>query len=359
MIKRSTIAMAVAQACMCSFVLAQTTMAQAAEQSATLYGKIDAFAEYDSGGSQGSRLAFDSGGLAGTRWGVKGGMNLDSVAPDLKAIYQLEGGIFANNGRQAQGGRLFGRQIYAGVTGGFGTVTFGRQYTPLLITIATFDSFGQGYASPTNDGQVSFGLDSRYDNALIYSTPNLGGFNASAMVALGGKTGGTSNNGAAGLNIGYATGPLELGLAFQRDDHYLATASTVQNVFGGAAYKFGKIKLMGGYGTVRTELDAGGELRRKEWLLGSQIDVTDSGQLWLNYGTGKTEDANPSDKSSAASVAWVQSFTKQARVYFVGSVHNNDAGSALVPVGTSSSGAYTISPGDTARALAVGFQYDF
>lgn len=333
-------------------------LAQAGDFNYKLYGKIDAFAEYDSGASDGSRFAFDSGGLAGTRWGIKGDASLPEVTPDLKAIYQLEGGLFVNNGKQAQGGRLFGRQIYAGVTGRFGTVTFGRQYTPLLNTIATFDSFGQGYGSPTNDGQVSYGLDSRYDSALIYATPDMGGLNASLMFSPGGKNG-QSGKGALGFNVGYAAGPLELGLAFQEDDHKLATAGKVRNVFAGGAYKLGVVKLMGGVGQVRSTPDAGVATTRNEWVIGSQIDVTSSGQLWLDYGVGKTKDSSPSDKSQALSAAWVQSLTKQARVYFVASVHKNDPGAALAPVGTSSSDGYSVSPGNTARAVALGFQYDF
>jgi predicted porin len=283
---------------------------------------------------------------------------LAEVAPNLKAVYQLEGGLFVNNGRQAQSGRLFGRQAYAGVTGRLGTVTFGRQYTPMLNTVATFDSFGQGYGSPANDGQVSFGLDARYDSALIYATPDLGGFSASVMLVPGGKQG-QSGKGAAGFNAGYTAGPLEVGLAYQQDDHHLAGASKVANTFAGAAYKLGAVKLMGGIGQVRSTPDAGASSRRSEWLIGSQIDVTSSGQLWLDYGVGKTQDSAPSDTSQALSAAWVQSLAKQARVYLVASTHKNGPAAALTPVGTSSSGGYSVSPGNTARALAVGFQYDF
>ena len=332
--------------------------AHAIDGSVTLYGKIDAFGEYDSGGSQGNRLAFDSGGVNGTRWGMKGETPLASVAPDLKAIFQIEGGLFVNNGNQAQGGRLFGRQAYVGASGGFGTLTLGRQYTPLVNTVVNFDSFGQAYGSPTNDGQVSVGLDTRYDNALIYATPNLGGLTANAMAALGGKTG-NSGHDAFALSVDYSAAGLDLGAVYQRDDHNLAVDSAIGNFFAGASYKIGVFKVMGGFGSVRTSPDGGAALKRNEWLLGTTIDVTQSGQLWLDYGTGKTNNVSPSDKSTAYSAAWMQSITKQARAYVVASIHKNGAGAALVPQGTSSSGAYTISPGDTARGLAVGFQYDF
>ena len=335
------------------------TSAVAADTDLTLYGKIDAFAEYDSGSDLGSRVSFESGGVSGTRWGMKGSTSLAAVAPDLKAIFQLEGGVFVNNGRQAQGGRLFGRQGYVGVTGTFGTLTAGRQYTPILNTVVGFDSFGQGYGSPTNDGQVSTGLDARYDNSLIYATPSLGGFSASAMVALDGKTGRASKDRATALSIDYASGPFEVGAAWQRDDHDLMTNGTYQNIFIGGSYKFGIVKVSGGYGEVRATADGLGSARRNEWLLGATVDVTSSGQLWLDFGTGRTREADPSDRSAAYSIAWMQSLTKQARAYVAASVHTNDDGASLVPMGTSSAGNYTINPGETARGLAVGFQYDF
>lgn len=42
----------------------------------TLYGKLDVFAEYNSGGGQGDRVALESGGLNGSRLGLKGGADI-------------------------------------------------------------------------------------------------------------------------------------------------------------------------------------------------------------------------------------------------------------------------------------------
>ena len=44
-----------------------------ANANVTVYGKIDLFTEYNSGGGKGDRLSLESGGLNGTRLGVKGG----------------------------------------------------------------------------------------------------------------------------------------------------------------------------------------------------------------------------------------------------------------------------------------------
>ncbi len=69
-----------------------------ANANVTLYGKLDLFAEVNGGGSQGDRLALESGGLNGTRLGVKGGAD---ITDGLRAIFQLESGFFANKGTLA------------------------------------------------------------------------------------------------------------------------------------------------------------------------------------------------------------------------------------------------------------------
>ncbi|HZX31342.1 MAG TPA: porin, partial [Rhodocyclaceae bacterium] len=143
----------------------------------TLYGKIDVFTEYDTRGSQGTRLALESGGMNGSRWGVKGGAD---ISQELRGIFQVEGGVFINKGSSAQGGLLFGRQAYAGVESKFGTFTAGRQYSPFYNMVLSFDPFEQGYGSPTNSGQFSAGT-TRYDSSLVYQSPVLKGFKATAM----------------------------------------------------------------------------------------------------------------------------------------------------------------------------------
>jgi hypothetical protein len=72
----------------------------------TLYGKLDVFAEYNSGGGKGDRVALESGGLNGSRLGLKGGAD---ITDGVRGIFQVEAGYFANNGSLAQGGRIFGR----------------------------------------------------------------------------------------------------------------------------------------------------------------------------------------------------------------------------------------------------------
>lgn len=324
-----------------------------ANASVTAYGKLDLFTEYNSGGGKGDRLALESGGLNGSRLGVKGGADINQ---GLRAVFQLEAGIFANKGTLAQGGRLFGRQAYAGIEGKYGRLTAGRQYSPLYNAIISYDAFEQGYGSPTTDGNVSTG-STRFDSALVYASPKFHGLSANAMLALGGETG--RNSEALGLAVNYENGPFEISLAYQDDDHASSTTTRSENAFVGVGYQIMKTKLLAGYGQAATTPDGGSRTTRHEWMLGSRTAATASGQLLLSYGEGRTENATPSNKGSVATIGWVETIGAQSRLYGIVSAHQNSVGSALVPLGTSSAGNYVVNAGDSAYGLALGYQYWF
>ncbi len=133
-----------------------------------------------------------AGNIQGSRWGLKG---TEDLGGGLKAIFQLENGFDPNNGRLGQGGRLFGRQAYVGLThDAYGTVTLGRQYDPLvdMVQPLTADNFfGSTFATPgdidNNDNS------SRTSNAIKYVSPVFSGFQVEGMYALGGVAGSTGS----------------------------------------------------------------------------------------------------------------------------------------------------------------------
>jgi predicted porin len=324
-----------------------------ANANVTLYGKLDLFAEVNGGGGQGDRLALESGGLNGTRLGVKGGAD---ITDGLRAIFQLESGFFANKGTLAQGGRFFGRQAFAGLEGSWGRLTAGRQYSPLYNAVISYDPFEQGYGSPTTDGNVSTG-STRFDSSIVYATPKYAGLSANLMLAFGGETG--KSHDVTSLSVNYENGPFGLSAAYQNDDHVSTSTAVLRQGFLGASYQWGKTRLMAGITHVQNDPDAGSTTTRREWMIGSRSDLTATGQLLLAYAEGHTEDAAPNDKGRVATIGWVETIGAQSKVYAILSGHKNSAGSALVPMGTSSAGNYTVNPGDDAFGLALGYQYWF
>ena len=165
-----------------------------AQTSVTLYGTIDTSLTYvnHADGSKNLWALGNSsdGNLSGSRWGLKGAEDLGG---GLKAIFQLESGFNPSTGSSAQGGRLFGRQAYVGLTAEqYGSLTLGRQYDPLidLVQGITEDNyFGSVFATP---GDVdNYDNSFRVNNAVKYTTPVWNGLQAAAMYSFGGIAGST------------------------------------------------------------------------------------------------------------------------------------------------------------------------
>ncbi|WP_240655869.1 porin, partial [Paraburkholderia phosphatilytica] len=112
-----------------------------AQSSVTLYGVLDNSIQYVSNVGGHSLWNMAAGNLQGNRFGLKG---TEDLGGGLKAIFQLENGFNPNTGSLGQGGRMFGRQAYVGLSGDqWGTVTLGRQYDPVvdLVQPLTADNY--------------------------------------------------------------------------------------------------------------------------------------------------------------------------------------------------------------------------
>lgn len=101
-----------------------------AQSSVTLYGIVDVGVLYVnnavSGGKGGQQWSLASSNLQGSRLGLRG---TEDLGGGLSALFVLENGFTTNNGKLAQGGDLFGRQAFVGLSSQkFGMLTLGRQY---------------------------------------------------------------------------------------------------------------------------------------------------------------------------------------------------------------------------------------
>ncbi len=197
-------------------------MAAAAQQGdgVTLYGRVDMFVAQDNnneGASNGAKLKVaDSGGLSGSRLGVRGSAEF---AEGWRARFVLEQGINLDNGTLGQSGRGWGRQATIGVSGPYGSLDAGRRDSAYydfrngfvaIITTASFDPVGVVFTEAntgrvtvtggvrTSDTNTTSGniantaidgtsasapgdYTTRYDNYLHYESPRFG----PAQVAVG------------------------------------------------------------------------------------------------------------------------------------------------------------------------------
>ena len=211
--------------------------ASAQTANVTLYGIIDSYvASHRANGV--STTALNSGGISGSRWGLRG---TESLGGGLNAVFVLEGGFGVDTGALGQGGLLFGRQAYVGLNGGFGSVTVGRQYSPnFYVACNSDDTFGgclTGWSAVANMGGF-FANTLRPNNSIIYATPNMGGVTASMMWSLGEVAGSTSASRTLAANLQYKNGPIYAGVGFSDQKNATSTASDKQFIVG-ATYNFG------------------------------------------------------------------------------------------------------------------------
>ncbi|NKJ49715.1 porin [Burkholderia sp. SG-MS1] len=202
-----------------SFALAVSaalaTSAAQAQSSVTLYGLVDAGIAYTNNVGGSGRVALASGNISGSRFGLRGSEDLGSR---LKAIFVLENGFNVNNGTLGQGGRMFGRQAYAGLTSNeFGTVTLGRQYdsmvdfvSPLSATAGTFGD--SGFAHPYDNDNLQHTV--RFNNSAKFTSPNYAGFKFGGMYAFSNSQNGFAVNRAYSAGASYDYGSLKVAAAY-------------------------------------------------------------------------------------------------------------------------------------------------
>jgi len=143
---------------------AAPVLAQA--QSVTWYGLVDVGVEtMNNVGSARERLTRMPSytGTLPSRLGVRGAEDLGS---GVSVVYTLENGFAPDSGSMTQGGRLFGRQAWAGLAAPWGTVSFGRIYTMTYWSLLDADVIGPAIFSAASID--SYLPNARVDNALGY-----------------------------------------------------------------------------------------------------------------------------------------------------------------------------------------------
>ncbi|RAR62669.1 putative porin [Paraburkholderia unamae] len=196
-----------------------------AQSSVTLYGVIDAGLNYISNvqtgrtasGLQGEhQYSFQdgaTGGIRGSRWGLRG---TEDLGGGLNAIFVLENGFSINNGTLAQGGAEFGRQAYVGLQSPYGNATAGRQYDSVVDFIQPFLS-GAAWAGyfGAHAGDVDNTLNTRrINNSVKFMSVDYAGFRFGGLYSFGGVPGSVGHNQVWSAGASYRNGSLALAAAY-------------------------------------------------------------------------------------------------------------------------------------------------
>jgi outer membrane protein OmpU len=152
-----------------------------AQSSVTLYGLLDNGITYSSNQGGHSRFFMQDGIESADRLGFQGAEDLGS---GKKAIFRLENGFTASNGAFGQGGLMFGRQAYIGLSdNSWGTLTLGRQYDFQINLLDYIPCSNCGVYSVAN-ADIDRIAGERLNNSIKYESPNRRGFHFGAMYSI-------------------------------------------------------------------------------------------------------------------------------------------------------------------------------
>lgn len=360
--------------------LAALAVPSFAQSNVTLYGVADMFYQYADGANSLSRA--QSGGLAGSRFGLRGSEDLGG---GLRANFTLEGGVNLDDGTSGQGGAMFGRQAHVGLSGSFGSVSLGRQYTALYAatndhslftsapagpSTALIGGFGGGYelvrgasatGVPPQAGATGNGGPIRVNNSIKYESPSLAGFKLGAVYGMGEIAGASGDNQIMeasarytghGFDVigSYLTDEARGGIGVNSTDARIGTLS--------GAYNFAPFRVVAGYINFddKRVADLDGE---GAWV---GVDYQTGKTTWkAQYVLSSPKNVSGAD-SKAFGVGVVYDLSKRTAVYSSLTRFSNDANAgagglgrfnAALPAGLTSAGDNDITE------LALGIRHTF
>ncbi|WP_432729911.1 porin [Variovorax sp. W6] len=340
-----------------------------------------------------SRRELANSAYNSSRLGFRG---TEDLGGGLAASFWLEAPIQNDNGQE--GIATFARRSTVSLSGGFGEIRLGRDYTPTFWNDTVFDPFGTNGVGTnlisTANGQFgAFGTPAastapftnvgtsnyvRASNTIGYFLPpNLGGFYGQFQYGFSEKTKYSSgiytpdvaNSQRQGRYIGgrfgYANGPLDVALAYGSstvgDQYYAGTTTKVNTLNLGASYDFGPVKLFGELSKAKNKIDyevtplAGGrpDIDLTGYLLGVTVPVG-AGLIrasWSHVKYDTNQPFNPfavnnSDpKANKIALGYVHNLSKRTALYATIARVSNKNGAGLTVGGPSfynnAAGAFT------------------
>jgi predicted porin len=278
---------------------------------------------------------------------------VEDMGGGLRASFWLEAAIAPDTGGGSAnvapgatpGGLTWTRRSTVSLSGNWGELRLGRDYTPTFWTHTLFDPYNTvGVAAQNNIITIPGGLATtlvRADNSIGYHLPGgLGGLYGQFNVAAGeGRTG----NKYIGGRIGYAAGPINVAFAYGITDKTGTMVDDVKAYNFGGSYNLGFMRLLGQYHSYKY-----GSAELKNYTVAGVIPFGAS-SIKLTY--GKTSDFR---KATQIGIGYQYDLSKRTALYATGSQVDNEAGSGFTASGSG------IAP--TAAQIARGFKstgYEF
>jgi len=250
------------------------------------------------------------------------------------------------------------------LSGNFGELRLGRDYTPTFWNYTVFDPFGTlGAAAGSNITLSATQLANtaaRASNSVgyLYNSANPAGntgFYGQAMYALGENASTAANKSDGqywGVRAGFAQGPFNVALSTGKEKN-LANSDFTNTSIGGS-YDLGVANLMAIIGRYNSGL-AG--TRQNNWEIGATIPMG-QGYIPVSYAAAKRNDAIGS-ASNQFGLGYVYNFSKRTALYASYSRLNNKTGAlANFSGGNGSNGGLAIATG-SGNGFDFGMKHTF
>lgn len=334
-----------------------------AQSSVTLFGVVDAAvssysnrAETPLGNSiTTNQTALTNSGYNSSRLGFRG---TEDLGGGLAASFWLEAGLNNDDGTGAgpAGGLSFNRRSTVSLSGAFGEVRLGRDYTPTYWNDSVFDPFGtngvgKNLVSTANGGMLNENYTRASNSIGYFLPPNLGGAYGQVMYAFNENekfdpailTPNEPDTQRAGRyiggRVGYATGPVDIALSYGEstvaDDFFMGLTANVATWNLGASYDFGPVKLFGEYSDNRLRIDVQNlgmlaDPGAKGWLLGATVPVG-PGLIRASYSAVRYRgfELNEEPRADKFAIGYVHNLSKRTALYTTVARVNNKNGAGL------------------------------
>ena len=338
-----------------------------AQSSVTLFGIVDAGISYNDTKSnlangtsvKRSQWTQSNSGYNSSRLGFRG---TEDLGGGLAASFWLEAALGNDTGAAGGGGtinaaagtssasQLFNRRSTVSLSGAFGEVRIGRDYTATFWNDTVFDPFGtNGVGSNVLFGAhlatVAPYADSNYvraNNTVAYFLPtNLGGFYGQVQYGLAEqvKLTGTnvSNNGRyVGGRFGYANGPVDVALAYGESttNDVITSSNKVKTANLGASYDFGVVKAFTelsqfklSSGIATTVLD---NSKVNGLLIGATAPIG-AGLIRASFSTARVSIPGADPRADKFALGYVHNLSKRTALYATYAHVNNKNFGAILP----------------------------
>jgi len=302
--------------------LAAIAAVGAASAQVTVYGKLDVGVSNTSAGG----TVVGINGWENSRFGVKAAQD---VGGGLKASVNLEGKISDNVGKMTG----FDRVATVGLSGGFGTLTMGTQWTPYDNATWTADAleyngftpFAGGFWNYDNGNTTNYYGNAK--NSIQYVTPDMNGFQAIILTAPNVAAGGTTyNTSYSGIGLNYAKGPFVMNFATQ-SFNYTPAGATVNGWVLALNYNVGAANLYGGFNS-----NTDGALTETGYTFGVKVPMGKD-SVSVGYAQDKQSTGGVDKTKGAWGAQYIKGLNKSTVAYFgiqsVDSVNKTGAGLRL------------------------------